>query len=89
MSHRQSDQGSSGARGLKEQLTERERQCVEAVAAGSSYKRAAEDLGISLNTVKTHLKVAYLKLGVDNCREAGASLKGRLTEQATERTITK
>lgn len=44
------------------------------MAAGSSYKSAAETLGISINTVREHLKRAYLALGAANCREALSAL---------------
>ncbi|GMV07358.1 MAG: DNA-binding response regulator [Gemmatimonadota bacterium] len=48
------------------ELTQREREVVERVAAGSSNKRVAAELGIAESTVKLHLHSAFNKLGVRN-----------------------
>jgi NarL family two-component system response regulator YdfI len=47
-------------------LTERERQVLEAVARGERSKEIAYHLGISERTVKAHLSSIYNKLGVDS-----------------------
>jgi NarL family two-component system response regulator YdfI len=48
------------------ELTERERQVLEAVARGERSKEIAHRLGISERTVKAHLSSIYNKLGVDS-----------------------
>jgi len=49
-----------------DRLTRRERDVALAYGRGLSVKEAAEQLGISANTVHHHLRIAYDKLGVDN-----------------------
>lgn len=50
--------------GLFEQLSARELELLQAIAAGRTNMEIAEEYFISLNTVKTHLKNIYAKLGV-------------------------
>lgn len=45
-------------------LTVRERQILERLAAGDSYKEIAVRLGISVQTVNDHIKNLYRKLDV-------------------------
>ena len=45
-------------------LTVRERQVLDALVTGSTRQEIAEDLEISLNTVRTHLQSILRKLGV-------------------------
>jgi DNA-binding CsgD family transcriptional regulator len=53
--------------GLQPQaLTEGERRVVYLIADGHTDKSAAKALGISVNTVGTHLRSAYSKLGVQS-----------------------
>jgi DNA-binding CsgD family transcriptional regulator len=47
-------------------LTEAERRVVYLIADGQTDKSAAKALGISVNTVGTHLRSAYAKLGVQS-----------------------
>ena len=54
------------ARALVETLTEREREVAEAVAAGLSNTEIAEQLYLSIPTVKSHVGRLFTKLGVDN-----------------------
>lgn len=54
------------ARALVETLTEREREVPEAVAAGLSNTEIAEQLYLSIPTVKSHVGRLFTKLGVDN-----------------------
>lgn len=47
-------------------LTERERVVLEHIAKGSSLPRIAEELHVSVNTLKSQLKAVYRKLGVSD-----------------------
>lgn len=51
-------------------LTKREKQILELLAAGSLYKEIAYDVGISLQTVRFHLHNIYNKLHVRTRTEA-------------------
>lgn len=46
------------------QLTVRERQVVDLIARGYSYRESAADLGISTKTVESHMSHIFKKLGV-------------------------
>lgn len=60
-------------------LTKREREILEHLVAGSSYKMIADDLSISTETVHTHIKRIYEKLHVHSKSEAVAkALKQKL-----------
>jgi DNA-binding CsgD family transcriptional regulator len=61
-------------------LTEREEQIARLVASGLSDKEIAQSLSISFTTVRTHIKRAFGKLGVDN----RVKLASRLREGARE-----
>jgi LuxR family maltose regulon positive regulatory protein len=51
-------------------LTDRELEVLRELAGGLSNKALARTLFVSLDTVKTHLKNVYAKLGVSNRRDA-------------------
>jgi DNA-binding NarL/FixJ family response regulator len=51
-------------------LTEREREVLDLVAAGSTNREIAEQLFLSPHTVKEHTSVLYRKLGARNRAEA-------------------
>lgn len=51
-------------------LTSREIEVLECLRKGESNKRIAKSLGISPNTVKTHLKSLYAKIGANNRTQA-------------------
>ncbi|MFW6083812.1 MAG: response regulator [Gemmatimonadota bacterium] len=51
-------------------LTEREEEVLACLVEGLSYGEAGEELGISLNTVRSHVRSIYAKLQVDNVAEA-------------------
>jgi DNA-binding CsgD family transcriptional regulator len=51
-------------------LTVREAQVLRLIARGCTYAQAAERLGMSANTVGTHIKNAYRKLGVHSAAAA-------------------
>ena len=55
-----------GKQVLLEQLTPREQEVLQLVAAGRSNPEVATELFIALSTVKTHLKNIYGKLQVNN-----------------------
>jgi LuxR family maltose regulon positive regulatory protein len=61
---------------LVEPLSERELEVLALLADGLTYQEIAQALFISLNTVKTHLKNVYGKLGVHNRQEAVAKASG-------------
>ena len=49
-----------------ESLTEAERRVANLVAVGHTNKSAAKSLDLSINTVGTHLRSIYAKLGVQS-----------------------
>jgi DNA-binding NarL/FixJ family response regulator len=51
-------------------LTPREREVLDLVCTGASYREVGQALGISLGTIQTHIKSIYGKLGVANKAEA-------------------
>lgn len=51
-------------------LTRREADVLGALARGRSYVQVADELGVSLNTVASHVKNLYRKLGVHSARAA-------------------
>lgn len=51
-------------------LTERETELLAALAAGHTYQSSASDLGISVNTVRSHIRSIYDKLKVHSQSEA-------------------
>lgn len=53
-----------------EPLSAREREILELFADGASYERAAHTLGISVDTVRTHVRRLYAKLRVTSRAEA-------------------
>jgi DNA-binding NarL/FixJ family response regulator len=51
-------------------LTPKERAVLELLATGGGYSAIAAELGIQLNTVRSHIRSLYDKLGVENRAEA-------------------
>ncbi|MEP3891292.1 MAG: response regulator transcription factor [Hellea sp.] len=51
-------------------LTRRELEMLTFLSRGKSNKEIARDLGLSPNTIKTHLANLYVKLGVKNRTQA-------------------
>jgi DNA-binding NarL/FixJ family response regulator len=57
-----------------EGLTDREREVLKALAEGQFYKEIADNLSISINTVRKHIKGVYEKLHVHTRHEAVAKI---------------
>jgi DNA-binding NarL/FixJ family response regulator len=57
-----------------ENLTPREQDVLRLLARGSLYKNIADTLGISMNTLRTHLRAIYEKLHVHSRTEAAMKL---------------
>jgi len=57
----------------QEELTKSERKILQAIVAGKANKEIAFDLNVSENTVKTHVKNVFEKLGVSD-RTSAATL---------------
>ncbi len=47
-------------------LNERENDVVNEIIKGNSYKMVAQNLGISINTVRSHIKSIYRKLNINS-----------------------
>ena len=60
-----------------EKLTKREYEILGALAKGFLYKEIADQLGISLSTVRAHLHAVYEKLHVQSRTEAVVKFLGR------------
>lgn len=58
-------------------LTERQRQIVELLADGMTTKQISRQLGISSNTVKSHVAVIFRTLGANNRAQVVAFANGR------------
>jgi DNA-binding NarL/FixJ family response regulator len=65
------DAGVAGQTGAS--LTNREREILALLADGLGNKQIAARLGISTNTVKTHLELLFEKIGVSSRAEAVAT----------------
>jgi DNA-binding NarL/FixJ family response regulator len=57
----------------QEELTKTERKILQAIVAGKANKEIAFDLNVSENTIKTHVKNVFEKLGVSD-RTSAATL---------------
>lgn len=55
-------------------LTGREREILNLLASDRSVRQLADDLHISMNTIRTHIKSIYRKLGVTTRAEAARAL---------------
>ncbi len=53
-----------------DKLSPREQQVLQSLAKGNSYKMVADELAISIETVRTHIKRIYEKLHVHSVAEA-------------------
>jgi DNA-binding NarL/FixJ family response regulator len=60
-----------------ENLSEREHQVLRQLSEGAMYKEIASELGISMDTVRTHVRRIYEKLHVHSRQEAVQKYHGR------------
>ena len=74
VSHVMSTVDGPGAAGM---LTEREYDVLEWLASPASLEELAESLSVSVNTVKTHVRAIYSKLGVSSRRAAVTTARER------------
>jgi DNA-binding NarL/FixJ family response regulator len=58
-------------------LSPREVEILRLLASGHAYKQIADDLGASINTIRTHIKRIYEKLHVHSRTEAIRLFHGR------------
>ena len=65
------------ARPEKTGLSPRERMVLESMSKGLTYKQVADELGISIDTIRTHVRRIYEKLHVQSSTEAVAKYLGR------------
>ncbi len=59
-----------------QRLTEKEKQITQRVLMGKTHKVIAEELNISINTLKTHMKNIFSKYGVNSKIELHNKLNG-------------
>jgi LuxR family maltose regulon positive regulatory protein len=65
----------SRVHGLIENLTERERQVLRLLPSRLTLREIADELFVSPNTLKFHLRVIYRKLGVNSRVDAAAAAR--------------
>ncbi|WP_343747264.1 response regulator transcription factor [Fluviicola sp.] len=71
----------SKPKALSFELSKREHEVLELLTKGYSYKKIAEHLFVSVDTIGTHIKNIYSKLQVNSASEAVAkALKNRIVE---------
>jgi len=59
-------------KGLPDQLSQREMEVLEYIAAGLSNQKISEVLFVSMNTIKTHIRNIYIKLDANSRTKAVA-----------------
>jgi DNA-binding NarL/FixJ family response regulator len=63
-------------------LTDREQDVLRVLAAGLTYAETALRLGVSVNTIRVHIRAIYRKLAVRSKTAAVmAALRGRLVRR--------
>jgi DNA-binding CsgD family transcriptional regulator len=61
---------------ITEDLSEREKQVVDGIVAGLSYKLVADNMNVSIDTVRKHIKNIYRKLHINSKGELIARYHG-------------
>ncbi len=61
---------------ISEDLSEREKQVVDGIVAGLSYKLVADNMNVSIDTVRKHIKNIYRKLQINSKGELIARYHG-------------
>jgi DNA-binding NarL/FixJ family response regulator len=74
---RATNRSETSGTGLHIELSERQRQVLDLLAAGQPYKLIADNLGVSIHTVRSYLRRTYEKLQVHSRTEAVAKYKER------------
>ncbi len=74
---RDSDRPDSESPGNRILLSDRQRQVLDLLAAGQPYKLIADNMGVSIHTVRSYLRRTYEKLQVHSRTEAVAKYKER------------
>lgn len=76
------DRGGYGARRpmpengeARQELSTREQEVLQLIATGASNQEIAEQLGVSINTVRVHISKIFEKLGIRSRAEAAAYLR--------------
>lgn len=64
-----------GADAVHIKLSRQQRAVMRLLSKGFSYAEMADELGLRLTTIKTHISGAYLKLNVSNASEAISKIK--------------
>ena len=59
-------------------LSPREREVLERLAAGRTYKQIANEMGVTIHTVRSYIRRIYEKLHVQSRTEAVAKFLGHL-----------
>jgi DNA-binding NarL/FixJ family response regulator len=62
---------------ITEELSEREKKVVDGIVAGLSYKLVADNMNISIDTVRKHIKNIYRKLQINSKGELIARYHGK------------
>ncbi len=77
------DPETSRARRLVASLTDREREVALSIAEGRSNQQIAEDLYLSITTVKTHISALFTKLDANNRVNIARTIYEARLDQAT------
>lgn len=68
--------------GADDQLSAREEELVRLLSQGRSYKEVAEQMGIRLDTVRSHIRNVYRKLQVHSAAAAVSRVLGRKNDRS-------
>lgn len=74
-SHRRAPRGGSGFRPVRSELTDREWEVLDLLSEGAGTEDIARTLVLSTETVRSHLKNLYRKLGVRSREEAAEAAR--------------